>query len=193
MHRPEVPATDDRDAHVDSPAAGPLSGKRTGGPPPGRVTPVTGRARRWLRVALVVYLAAVGVVTLRPAPPDDATLGLARQVIAWLEATGLPVSFPGIEAAANVVMFVPFGVLVGLLLRRPSWVVVLLGAATSGLIETVQRWLPTRFPTLQDVVMNTLGAAVGVLVLTLAVRLRAGRAAAEAEGATRLRRSRPAG
>ncbi|WP_318241243.1 VanZ family protein [Cellulomonas avistercoris] len=140
------------------------------------MTPVTGRARTWLRVALAVYLVAVGLVTLRPAPQDDATLGLARDFIAWLEATGLPVTFEGIEAAANVVMFVPFGVLVGLLLRRPWWVVVLLGAATSGLIETVQRWLPTRYPTLQDVVMNTLGAAVGVLVLMVVARVRTRRA-----------------
>jgi len=130
----------------------------------------TGRARVWLRVALAVYLGAVALVTLRPAPEDDQTLGLARRVIERLADLGLPVTFPVVEAVANVVMFVPFGVLVGLLLRRPWWVVVLLGAATSTLIETVQRWLPTRYPTLQDVVMNTLGAAVGVLVLVLVSR-----------------------
>lgn len=123
-------------------------------------------------MALAVYLVAVGVVTLRPAPEDDETLGVVRRVIAWLAQTGLPVTFDGVEAVANVVMFVPFGVLVTLLLRRPWWVVVLLGAATSGLIETVQRWLPTRYPTVQDLVMNTLGAAVGVGVLVLVVRVR---------------------
>lgn len=137
-----------------------------------RVSPLTGRARARLRVALAVYLLAVGVVTLRPAPEDDETLGAARRVIAWLAQTGLPVTFEGVEAVANVVMFVPFGVLVALLLRRPWWVVVLLGAATSGLIETVQRWLPTRYPTVQDLVMNTLGTAVGVAVVVLVVRVR---------------------
>ena len=125
-----------------------------------------------MRGALVAYLGVVAVVTLRPAPPDDATLGLARRVIDGLRDAGLPVTFEGVEAAANVAMFVPFGVLVGLLLRRPWWVVVLLGAATSGLIETVQVWLPTRYSTLQDVVMNTLGAAVGVLGLRLVRRRR---------------------
>lgn len=119
---------------------------------------------------LALYLAAVMVVTMRPAPPEDDPLGLARRVIAWLAEQGVPVTFDGVEAAANVVMFVPFGVLVRLLWRRPWWVVVLLGAATSALIETVQRWLPTRYSTLQDVVMNTVGAAVGVLLLALAVR-----------------------
>lgn len=133
---------------------------------------VTARARRWLQVTLAAYLTVVGVVTMRPAPPDDETLGLAVRFIEWLASLGLPVTVPGMEAGANVVMFVPFGVLVGLLLARPWWVVVLLGAATSGLIETVQRWLPTRWSTLQDVVMNTTGAAVGVLGLMVVLWVR---------------------
>ena len=140
------------------------------------MSPVTGRARTWLRVALVVYLAAVAVVTLRPAGPDDTSLGLVRRFVAWLAQTGVPVTFLGLEAVANIVMFVPFGVLVGLLLRRPWWGVVLLGCGTSVLIETVQRWLPTRYPTVQDVVMNTLGTVVGVGVLALVLRERARRA-----------------
>lgn len=151
------------------------------------MSPVTGRVRTALRAALAVYLLAVAVITLRPAGPDDGALDVARRVIAWLEGTGLPVTFEGVEAVANVVMFVPFGVLVGLLLHRPWWVVVLLGTATSVLIETVQRWLPTRYPTLQDVVMNTLGAAVGVVVLALAGRAlarRARRGAGDADDAT---------
>jgi VanZ family protein len=171
------------------------------------VSVVTGRARTRLRVAFVAYLAVVAVITMRPAPPDDETLGLARRFVDWLAAAGLPVTLPGMEAVANVVMFVPFGVLVGLLLRRPWWVVVLLGAGTSALIETVQRWLPTRYPTLQDVVMNTLGAAVGVLGLLLVsrragtgvrsrpvggagVRRRAGRGSVRARS-TRRTRARP--
>ncbi|UZN04163.1 VanZ family protein [Cellulomonas sp. S1-8] len=139
------------------------------------MTPVTGRTRTRLRVLLAVYLAAVAVVTLRPAPPDDGTLGVVRTVVAWLVRSGAPVTFGGLEAVANVVMFVPFGVLVGLLLRRPWWVVVLLGATTSALIETIQRWLPTRYPTLQDLVLNTLGAAVGVVALLVVVQVREGR------------------
>lgn len=123
-----------------------------------------------MRLALVAYLAAVGVVTFRPAPPDDGTLTWVRATIDALARVGLPVTFEGVEASANVVMFLPFGLLVGLLLARPWWVVVLLGTATSVTIETVQRWLPTRYPTLQDVVMNTLGAALGLLVLHLWLR-----------------------
>lgn len=136
------------------------------------MTPVTGHARRVVRVLLAVYLAAVAAITLGPAPADDGTLGLVRSVIAWLADRGVPVTYDGVEAGSNVVMFVPFGVLVGLLLARPWWVVVLLGAATSVTIETVQLALPTRYSTVQDVVLNTSGAAVGVAVLALALTVR---------------------
>ena len=143
-----------------------------------RVNPLGPPGRTRLRVLLAVYLLAVGTVTLGPAPADDDTLGLVRTLVARLADLGLPVTYLGVEAVANVLMFVPFGVLVGLLLDRPRWVVVLLAAATSGTIETIQRWLPTRVPTLQDLVLNTLGAAVGVVLLEVVLRLRARRATA---------------
>lgn len=124
---------------------------------------------RAVRVLLVVYLAAVAAVTLGPAPADAGTLSRVQQLAAWLSAHGLPVTYLGVEAVANVVMFVPFGVLVSLALpagtRGGDRVVVPLALATSAGIETVQRWLPTRVPTLQDVVLNTLGAALGLLAL----------------------------
>ncbi len=135
------------------------------------MTPVTGSARLVVRVLLVAYLAAVAAVTMAPAPAPDDAFGVVRATIAWLAERGVPVTYESVEAGANVVMFVPFGVLVGLLVRR-WWAVVLLGAATSALIETVQRWLPTRYSTLQDVVMNTLGALVGVAVLVAVRRWR---------------------
>ena len=139
------------------------------------MTGLTRRRRVTTRTLLAVYLAAVAAVTLGPAPADDGTLGVVRSAVAWLAARGLPVTYPGVEAVANVVMFVPFGVLVGLLVGlRRWWAVVLLGLATSAAIETVQRVLPDRFSTVQDVVMNTLGAAVGVAVLAW-VASRAGR------------------
>ncbi len=135
---------------------------------------VTGRARRCTAVTLALYLLTVAGVTWSPAPASNGTLGAVRVAIAWLVSRGIPVTYTGVEAGANVLMFVPFGVLVGLLVARP-WAVVLLGAATSALIETVQLALPTRVSTVQDVVMNTLGAAVGVAALALAARARSRR------------------
>ena len=121
----------------------------------------------------MVYLAAVGAVTLTPGQAHDPSLGAVRAVLRWLDERGVPLPFEVVEAVANVVMFAPFGVLVSLLPRmRRGWVVVLLALATSVTIETVQRVLPGRFSTLQDVVMNTLGAAVGVLCVRLVLRRR---------------------
>lgn len=142
------------------------------------MNPQVSPARTWLRVLLGVYLLAVAAVTLTPGSTHDGTLGLVRTIVERLTALGLPVTFLGLEAVANVLMFVPFGVLVGLLLDRPRWAVVLLAAATSATIETVQRWVPARFPTLQDLVLNTLGAALGVVALEVVLRVRVRRASA---------------
>ncbi|AEE44857.1 VanZ family protein [Cellulomonas fimi ATCC 484] len=130
--------------------------------------------RRALLVALAVYLACVVRVTLWPEPAPDEAFGVVRTVLAWLQGRGVAVTYAGVEAVANVVMFVPFGLLVALLLRRP-WLTVALGALTSTAIEVAQlAFLPTRVPTVQDVAMNTVGTALGVGALALA-RRRAGR------------------
>ncbi|QGQ20253.1 VanZ family protein [Cellulomonas sp. JZ18] len=153
-------------------------------PPSSSAVPLRVR-RRVVVPALVVYLAAVAAVTLTPGHAHDTSLGLVRTVLAWLADRGVPLAFEPVEAVANVVMFVPFGVLVGLLLGvRRWWVVVLLGFATSVVIETVQRVVPERFSTVQDVVMNTLGAAVGVAVLAWWLARRARRRPAVAPAGT---------
>jgi VanZ family protein len=147
--------------------------------------PVGGRARRLTVAALVVYLALVARVTLWPEPAPDETFDVVRAVVGWLSDRGVPVTYAGVEAVSNVVMFVPFGVLAGLLVRR-WWVVVLLAGATSAAIELAQRaFLPTRVPTVQDVVMNTLGAALGVLALTLWTRRTTGRVPPQEDPARR--------
>ncbi|MFS0700114.1 VanZ family protein [Cellulomonas sp. 179-A 4D5 NHS] len=137
---------------------------------------MTTRTRHLTRAALVVYLLLVAWITLTPDLADNDALGRVRVITEWLTARGVPVTYAGVEAGANVVMFGPFGVLVGLLVRpaRAWWArVVAGGLVLSAGIETAQLlFLPTRVPTVQDVVMNTLGAALGVLVLLVAHRLR---------------------
>jgi glycopeptide antibiotics resistance protein len=132
------------------------------------------RARRVIVCAAAVYLLGVARMTLWPdfASPDQ--LDALRSLVAWLTGHGVPVTYDGVEAAANVVMFVPFGVLGGLLVsRRGRWAVLTAGCATSAAIETSQLlFLPTRVATLQDVVMNTLGAAIGLLGLVVVVAVR---------------------
>ncbi|GEA89829.1 VanZ family protein [Cellulomonas cellasea] len=137
---------------------------------------ITGtRPRRRTQAVLVVYLLLVAWITLTPDLADNEALGKVRVITEWLDARGLPVTYAGVEAGANVVMFGPFGVLVGLLVRRTRawWArVVAGGLLLSAGIETAQLlFLPTRVPTVQDVVMNTLGAALGVVVLVVGHRL----------------------
>jgi len=122
-------------------------------------------ARRAIVGALAVYLALVARVTLWPAPASTETFDVVREALAWLALRDVPVTYAGLEVSANVVMFVPFGVLVGLLVRR-WWVVMALACGTSALIELAQLlFLPTRVPTVQDVVANTLGAGLGLVGL----------------------------
>lgn len=125
------------------------------------------RTRRAVAAVFAVYLVGVARLTLWPEAFSDQTGDSIRTVIAWLTARGLPVTYAGVEAAANVALFVPFGVLAGLLVsRRRWWVVLAAGCATSAAIETSQLlFLPTRVATVQDVVLNALGTALGLLVL----------------------------
>lgn len=124
------------------------------------------RARRLTITLLVVYLAGLVRVTLWPQIGADKGFDLVRSALSWLHSIGVPLTFSATEFVANIVLFVPFGVLVGLLARWPSWLVVLAGAVTSGVIELTQLlFLPDRVADVRDLVANTLGSLVGVLVL----------------------------
>jgi VanZ family protein len=121
------------------------------------------------RVLLPVYLAAVCWIVFSQDDGMDQANGWAAWVFDLIDEmkAGLPeFFFVAVEFVANVVMFVPFGVLVWLAFARPRWwVVVLLGLATTVTIELVQSTMPSRYSTVSDVVANTLGAAAGVLLV----------------------------
>lgn len=74
------------------------------------------------------------------------------------------------DVAVNVSGFVPFGMTVFAYLasirvvRYPGSTTVLLGALLSLAIELVQTLLPTRSSGMTDLIMNTLGTAIGMLV-----------------------------
>ena len=126
------------------------------------------------RVLLPVYLAVVGWIVFSQDDGMDQADGWVAWVFDFIDEmkAGLPdFFFVAVEFLANVLMFVPFGVLVWLALARPRWwVVVLLGLATTVTIELVQSTMPSRYSTVSDVIANTLGAAVGVLLVNLAAQ-----------------------
>ncbi len=83
----------------------------------------------------------------------------------WTPAHGLTDIWNWSDLIMNVLMFVPFGFVYQLTRPRgapPDWPrVVVLGAAVSGTIETLQLFSPTRFSSLLDLATNTAGAALG--------------------------------
>ena len=126
------------------------------------------------RILLPVYLTALAFIVF--APSDGATkvtgiVALAAKALGVLQIPFEP-AYVVLEFVANIVLFVPFGVLVRLVWTRARWSAVLaLGLLTTIAIELTQLSLPTRYSTLSDVIANTLGTGVG-LVAVWAVLLR---------------------
>ncbi len=111
-------------------------------------------------------------MTLRPTIVDPGVEDSVRRLVRLLQT--LPgsawVTYDGVEFAANVVLFVPFGLL-SIAWGARWWHGILGGLATSLAIETWQLlFLPTRVADARDLVSNTLGAALGVGVALLLAR-----------------------
>nr|WP_237399269.1 VanZ family protein [Rathayibacter iranicus] len=113
------------------------------------------------------YLIALAFIAFWPTPVDAGLRGDLTRATAWFARHGLAaVNYSLIESGANVVLFIPLGLLVALHVRaRLAWIAVAVGALTSCLIELGQLlFLAARFATLEDVAANTTGAALGALV-----------------------------
>lgn len=127
-------------------------------------------AARGLAVAAsAVYLVALGLLTLGP-QPESANGGL--QAIADLLAAWPPtawVTYLMLEFLANVVLFIPAGVLVVVWAGGARWWLgPLVGLALSASIEGIQAVaLPDRVADVRDLVANTLGALLGAAVPAL--------------------------
>lgn len=124
---------------------------------------------RLARLAIVAYLCAPAVLTLRADPSGGMLrsfyelLGDSVRRVTFGEAA---VSLREAEALANVLLFVPLGALLPLAFPGSLLTLLLLAAAVGSLgIEVVQySFLPDRVPSLLDVLLNTGGAAIGSVV-----------------------------
>jgi len=120
-----------------------------------------------LTLATVLYLGAVGLLTLGPQPT-----GMVRaSPVGWLlelfqrHAATAWITYPTVEFAANAVMFLPIGVFFVLLFgRRLWWFAALMGSALSASIEFAQLFIPGRVSDLRDLISNSFGALLGVLL-----------------------------
>ena len=123
--------------------------------------------RPWLIAGSLA--AALGVAALTVGPSPGELLFTLAQSVPGLDA----LSSATVERAANVVLFVPVALLFAAAAPRlPGVVVWLICTAASAAVETAQLVLPGREPTLRDVVLNSGGAAIGVLLHALSGRWR---------------------
>jgi VanZ family protein len=117
-------------------------------------------------VLAVAYLAVVGLLTLgptlwrtRPTAGDYDVLSPST----WLDPdTWVRIGSP--EFVANILLFVPLGLLIRLALPRSTWLgATVLGGLVSVAVEVLQVWTP-RVSDPRDIVANTLGTLVGALL-----------------------------
>lgn len=117
------------------------------------------------RLLLIPYAIALGLIVWLPASEASKATGIVFAIARWVSGlTDLdPITTSTVfEFLANIVLFVPLGLLVTAAWPgvRP-WRVVLLGFAVSVTIELVQMLLPSRCPTISDVIANTVGTVIG--------------------------------
>ena len=120
-----------------------------------------------LSVFTLGYLAVVGWVTLGPQPLDDHAEGLLYQALRLFRrhASTEWITYDRVEFTANIFMFLPIGLFLLLLFgRRQWWLAIAVGFVMTVSIETAQLFIPGRVSDLRDVVSNTIGATLGVLI-----------------------------
>ena len=144
-----------------------------------------GSGHALIAAAAVVYAMALWTYTIVPLP-DPATLACtgagSAQLVPLASLGDIDIATHGlrdpalVQLVANVALFVPFGMLARHLLasHRPAWVVVLAAVGTSLAIELTQLtavWglypCPYRLFDVDDLLTNTLGATLGLLLAPL--------------------------
>ncbi|QOT16030.1 VanZ family protein [Paenarthrobacter sp. YJN-5] len=123
---------------------------------------------------MAAYLACLAAVGFWPTPVDKPIQGTLASILGYLHDHGVPgwFNYKFIEASANVVLFIPFGILIAMSLPGLKWWrLVALGALASICIELGQLlFMAARFATLMDILMNTAGALIGVAIVRLILR-----------------------
>jgi hypothetical protein len=131
--------------------------------------PATTRPRGIRLFATAVAVVVVAALTLGPRAIIAPARGVFLQATESL-ASPLFALFPNADTdqVLNALLFVPLGGTLALLLPlRFWWTAVVAGLALSATVEYFQSSIPGRVPDADDVLWNTVGAAVGVVVVTV--------------------------
>ncbi|MFE1644663.1 VanZ family protein [Microbacterium sp. P01] len=131
--------------------------------------PPRARPTRSILLAALATVAVVGVLTLAPrsivGPARGAVMGAMDAATSPLR---VAIGYGDAEIVLNLFLFVPLGALLALLLSPRAWPLpIAAGLALSAAVEIAQRAVPGRVPDTDDILWNTVGAAVGVAVVTV--------------------------
>ena len=137
-----------------------------------------------LSLTLGIYLVALAWLTLTPSSTSGEALSILRRLLLVMQSIDALawVRYDQVEFVANIALFVPMGVLMTLLLgRRGWWAALAVGVIASCWIELAQYvWLPSRVADPRDLVSNSIGTAIGVIVVLAATWPQAHRARSRA-------------
>lgn len=130
---------------------------------------MTRASRALAAVATVAYLAVIALITLGPTPwrtgPTDSDYDVLS-LSTWLDAETWSGGSTR-EFLANILMFVPLGLLLRWAIPRATWLgATALAAAVSVSIEVLQTLTP-RVSDPRDIIANTTGALAGALVAAI--------------------------
>ena len=130
--------------------------------------------RKLWRGVLAAMLAPLGLIAFWPSPVDEPVQGELASILSFLHTHGIPrwFNYKFVEAAANVALFIPLGVVASLAFTEKRWWQIgAFGLIVSGCMELGQLlFLHNRFASLQDIVTNTGGAVIGALLAMAALK-----------------------
>lgn len=132
------------------------------------------RNRRLWQSVLAAMLIPLALIAFWPTPVDRPVQGLLAETLSFLHRHGMPgwLNYRFVEAAANVLLFIPVGFVSALSFpHKRWWQIGTLGLLVSGCIELGQLFfLHDRFASPTDIVTNTSGAVIGATLAAVAVK-----------------------
>ena len=129
---------------------------------------------RWLPVLFALYVIAVFHVTW-PGTVYDRPEGTVSELLRRINFIPFSREIQPVGYGLNVVMFLPFGFLVPLMRRQAALPAVAAGGLGFSLLIELSQLLSHRGTDVDDLIMNTLGAAMGYLLYRAFHRVTGGR------------------
>jgi glycopeptide antibiotics resistance protein len=119
------------------------------------------QAKFWWLVAIAVTIWLLWM-TMRP---DSVVSRELWPIIAAARILKIPL-YLVVDLAGNIIVFMPLGAALALAMKSRKWAIrilfaTLLGAFLSICVELLQMSIPSRYATVEDCLLNTIGAALG--------------------------------